>query len=205
MYRTHLSRTIPAYGQPGRSHAAPYPWQPGRSEPYSPRPTSGSRGSGCGSRAAVLGLRFSGCGSPAADLRLRFPGSGSPGPVAVPRLGSRGSGCGSPARFPGVRRPVMASPGRSALPDPAQRGFGFSGRRFRRRQVLAVAPGATGAVLVMTPPAGDADHAPYCAAWTGSRCLRACLPRSGAGLGIVPARLSRTIGLCRVAPTSDRR
>ena len=48
----------------------------------------------------------------------------------------------------------------SALPDPAERRLGL-----RRRLMLAVAPGAAGALLVVALPARDADHALYCAAF----------------------------------------
>ena len=54
----------------------------------------------------------------------------------------------------------------SALADPAERRLGPlmpAGRRFGRRLMLAIAPGAAGAVLVVALPAGDANHAPYSA------------------------------------------
>jgi hypothetical protein len=60
--------------------------------------------------------------------------------------------------WPHIR--VNAAPARlfrlwaSALPDPAQRWF----CRLLRRQVLAVTPGAAGAVLVVAFTAWDADH-----------------------------------------------
>jgi hypothetical protein len=44
-----------------------------------------------------------------------------------------------------------------ALADPAQRGLGL-GRGLPRRKVLAITPGAAGAVVVVAIPAGDADH-----------------------------------------------
>jgi hypothetical protein len=43
----------------------------------------------------------------------------------------------------------------SALPDPAEQRLG---RGLRRRLMLAVAPGAAGALLVVALPARDADH-----------------------------------------------
>ena len=48
----------------------------------------------------------------------------------------------------------------SALPDPAERRLGL-----RRRLMLAVAPGAAGALLVVALPARNADHGLYCAAF----------------------------------------
>jgi hypothetical protein len=48
----------------------------------------------------------------------------------------------------------------SALPDPAERRLGL-----RRRLMLAVAPGAAGALLVVALPARDADHDLYCEAF----------------------------------------
>ena len=54
----------------------------------------------------------------------------------------------------------------SALPDPAERPLG---RGLRQRLMLAVAPGAAGALLVVALPARDADHALYCPAFAG--CL----------------------------------
>jgi hypothetical protein len=56
------------------------------------------------------------------------------------------------------------TPAASALPDPAERRLGPAGRRIRRRLMLALAPGAARAVLVMAVPARDADHALYSAA-----------------------------------------
>src|SRR5712691_11624090 len=49
---------------------------------------------------------------------------------------------------------------RSTLAEPAERGLGFwlCSRLAGRRQVLAVAPGAAGALLVVLFPARDADH-----------------------------------------------
>jgi len=59
------------------------------------------------------------------------------------------------------RRPARGAAGAvSALPDPAERRLGL-----RRRLMLAVAPGAAGALLVVALPARDADHALYCAAF----------------------------------------
>jgi hypothetical protein len=52
----------------------------------------------------------------------------------------------------------------SALVDPVERRLGGMLRvapGIRRRQVLAVTPGAAGAVLVMPPSARDADHGLY--------------------------------------------
>src|ERR1700722_10642925 len=69
-----------------------------------------------------------------------------------------------------ARDGVWSAPGtarRSALADPAQRRLGPRGGRFSRRLVLAVAPGAAGAVLVMVLPGRYADHGPYCAARGG--------------------------------------
>jgi hypothetical protein len=43
----------------------------------------------------------------------------------------------------------------SALPDPVEQRLG---RRLRRRLMLAVAPGAAGALLVVALPARDANH-----------------------------------------------
>jgi ABC-type uncharacterized transport system permease subunit len=48
----------------------------------------------------------------------------------------------------------------SALPDPAERRLGL-----RRRLMLAVAPGAAGALIVVALPARNADHGLYCAAF----------------------------------------
>ena len=72
-----------------------------------------------------------------------------------------------PASIPRV--PAAYAPGhraccRSALTDPAERRLRPGGHRSGRRLVLAVAPGATRAVLVMMLPAWNADHAPNCAA-----------------------------------------
>jgi hypothetical protein len=50
---------------------------------------------------------------------------------------------------------------RLALADPAERRLGVGRNRFRRRLVLAVAPGAAWAVLVMVLTARHADHGPY--------------------------------------------
>jgi putative phosphoribosyl transferase len=61
--------------------------------------------------------------------------------------------------FPGA----VGARWRSALADPAEPRLGPGGIRFRRRLVLAVAPGAAGAVLVMVLAARYADHGPYCA------------------------------------------
>ena len=47
----------------------------------------------------------------------------------------------------------------SALPDPAERRLG---RGLRRGLMLAVAPGAAGALLMVALPARDADHALLC-------------------------------------------
>jgi hypothetical protein len=60
--------------------------------------------------------------------------------------------------------PGPGRPGVSALPDPAEQGLR---RGLRRRLMLAVAPGTAGAVLMVALPARDADHAPYCAAFSG--------------------------------------
>ena len=56
---------------------------------------------------------------------------------------------------------VRVGRGVSALPDPAHRHIR---RGHHRRLVLAIAPGAARAVVVMMFPAGNADHALYCAA-----------------------------------------
>ena len=77
----------------------------------------------------------------------------------------RGNRAG-PASIPRV--PAAYAPGhraccRSALTDPAERRLGPGGHRSGRRLVLAVAPGATRAVLVVMLPAGEADHALNCA------------------------------------------
>ena len=53
-----------------------------------------------------------------------------------------------------------------ALPDPAQRRLGRVSARVLRWQVLAVAPGAAGAVVVMPLAARNADH-PLMKAETG--------------------------------------
>ena len=57
----------------------------------------------------------------------------------------------------GQRRsaPVSAGQGRSALADPGHRRLGLTGRK-----VLAITPGAAGAVVVMALPPWNADHAP---------------------------------------------
>ena len=79
-----------------------------------------------------------------------FPRSGPP---PAPWAASRAPAC-SPRRI--YRH--------SALAEPAERRLGPGGHRFRRRLVLAVAPRAAWAVLVVALPAWNADHAPYCAA-----------------------------------------
>ena len=57
----------------------------------------------------------------------------------------------------GQRRsaPVSAGQRRSALADPGHRRLGLTGRK-----VLAITPGAAGAVVVMALPPWNADHAP---------------------------------------------
>jgi hypothetical protein len=75
-------------------------------------------------------------------------------PTASPREGTSGQGLAHP--FCRAKR----GGGESPLAEPAERRLRLAGRRFRRRQVLAVAPAAAGAVLVMVLPARDADHAP---------------------------------------------
>jgi hypothetical protein len=89
-------------------------------------------------------------------------------------------------RVVGARDGVWPAPGtarRSALADPAQRRLGPRGGRFSRRLVLAVAPGAAGAVLVMVLPARYADHGPYCAARGGRPNPRTRKPHVLALLG----------------------
>ncbi len=56
----------------------------------------------------------------------------------------------------------------SALANPAERRLGL---RHRRRLMLAVAPGAAGALLMVPLPAGNADHSLYCAAQLGASVL----------------------------------
>jgi len=80
------------------------------------------------------------------------------------------------------RTPATGNGLASALADPAETRLG---RRLRRRLVLAVAPVAAGALVVVTLPARHADHALYCAAlaivllWRGRNAsaasARACL------------------------------
>ena len=65
-----------------------------------------------------------------------------------PRLRGLGRPAGLMALLSGGQR-------RSALADPAHRRLGLTGRK-----VLAVTPGAAGAVVVMALPAWNADHAP---------------------------------------------
>jgi hypothetical protein len=57
----------------------------------------------------------------------------------------------------GLRRVIFPVARRSALADPAERRLGLRRRRLRRL-VLAVTPGAAGAVVVMPLPAWQADH-----------------------------------------------
>ena len=99
--------------------------------------------------------------------RITCNGPGCPGQfrhVDSANANRRRHECGNragPQAIPGTARG-------SALADPAERRFGPGGGRFGRRLVLAVAPGATGAVLVMVLPARYADHGPYCAARGGT-------------------------------------
>src|SRR5579875_171199 len=76
----------------------------------------------------------------------------------------------------GNLRRAAAIPGRavpggnvtvSAGPDPAERRLRRPVPGVLRRQVLAVAPGAAGAVLVVPLTARDADHGLYSARWPG--------------------------------------
>jgi hypothetical protein len=57
-----------------------------------------------------------------------------------------------------------------ALADPAQRRFGRVSARVLRWQVLAVAPGAAGAVLVMPLAARNADHRSSLSRTYGADC-----------------------------------
>ena len=90
------------------------------------------------------------------------------------------SGRRSPGRPGGPDGPAQGRR-RSALADPGHRRLALTGRK-----VLAVAPGAAGAVVVMTLPARNADHAPifslsssrYLLAAVSGRCL---WPLSGRG------------------------
>ena len=66
-----------------------------------------------------------------------------PGPMALLSAGQPG------------QRPVSPGQRRSALADPGHRRLRLTGRK-----VLAITPGAAGAVVVMALPAWNADHAP---------------------------------------------
>jgi hypothetical protein len=103
------------------------------------------------------------------------------------------------AARPGPDRPSAALSGaagrKSALPDPVEQRLG---RGLRRRLMLAVAPGAARAFLVVTLAARDADHAlsivqlfVWCLL---SWCLLSCGARGRAVLVIV--RCSRSCGAC---------
>jgi hypothetical protein len=78
---------------------------------------------------------------------------------SVTSVGMTMATCGSEQLFP---LHMLSSAARgtgvgrvSALPDPAEPRLG---RGLRRRLMLAVAPGATGALLVVALPARDTDH-----------------------------------------------
>jgi hypothetical protein len=75
------------------------------------------------------------------------------GPMLAATRAVHGPIPGFPARsaLPGQHCPVSTA--RSALADPAQRRLGPRRDRFGRRLVLAVTPGAAGAVLMMALPA----------------------------------------------------
>jgi len=81
-------------------------------------------------------------------------------PIPVPGPPPAPPALPAPGRIPRRRRFARRTCGQSALADPAERRLGAGGQRFRRRLVLAVAPRAARAVLMMVLPAWNADHAP---------------------------------------------
>jgi len=80
--------------------------------------------------------------------------------VTGPRCpGLRGAGSADgPAGLLSAGQPVRIQAIGSALADPGHRRLGPLG--LTGRKVLAITPGATGAVVVMALPAWNADHAP---------------------------------------------
>ena len=141
------------------------------------------------------------------------------GPVAIPldRVRSGGyfpwTGCGpvaiSPGQgaAPGLAWAAPAPTGwpagglacrrSSALADPAERWLGSG---WPRRLMLAVAPGAARAILVVTLPAGNADHA-------GLLCGSAAAKSAGSphGTGRLPAeRLTGAMVLPCQVPAGSR-
>ena len=89
--------------------------------------------------------------------RITCNGPGCPGQVRhvdSANAHSRRHECGNRAALQAIPRTAR----RSALADPAERRFGPGGGRFGRRLVLAVAPGAAWALLVVPLPTRDANH-----------------------------------------------
>jgi hypothetical protein len=82
---------------------------------------------------------------------------------------------GGPAR--GGRADAGRARRKSALPDPVEQRLG---RGLRRRLMLAVAPGAARALLVVALAARDADHALYCPALRAVLVIVRCCLSCGA-------------------------